>query len=359
MSLNTLPDEILLGISEYGNVTPNLNPEYIYDEIQSIDPNFPWRSELTLEQSRANNNLYQQHRQLLHIIPCDHVDVLLWDTERSMRYLDTEECNIGFFSQEDINDSMRRHGRFDSTTDPRRRLYCNERTPTGITRALELPLMHDMDITSIRDLGYTVIIDGKFLVIPLSDHIPRSEIDRMLSLAHPRTNTTLKEGIVIISSDPEQEVLNAEECIDTIRQIIDITTIDDVITWNIGELIRWLKDRRQYIRDINDPGDLNELDALVTKHSVHNVGFYPHNLVMSMSSRYDSFDEDDAPEDMLEATDRSREMAEYFRSKGLQDIESYDDEVTVNINTNEEREICRDMFQNILKIRMTKVRFNE
>lgn len=57
-SFSRLPQDVLLEVSQYGNVAPSLNPEYIRSVVSSIDPNFPWYQELTLELEKRGNPFY-------------------------------------------------------------------------------------------------------------------------------------------------------------------------------------------------------------------------------------------------------------------------------------------------------------
>jgi len=388
--LSVLPEELLLQVSSFGVIHPNLSPSYIYDEINSIDPNFPWQSELILEQLRSENELYQKHRRLLDLIPHAYcIDILLWDSDRSMRYLGDGEARVGGFTREDQDRIMESERSLHIPTDPRRRLYCVDESPPEITRALEIPVNIGLNPESIEDLGYTVIHDGRYLVVPLGDNILRSELTQMLRLAYPRTNTHVNEGTVRlvpdadtgdqsdIASIPEtNEALSRDECIEVIKDIIRISTVDGVMSWKIGELIAWLKQRKQNLDEINDPSStVHALNDLVLKHSIEAVTFYPHNLFIHTTwiPRPDELsDEDEDDEltdededdgsyeyiDSLEGTVRAREIAQYLRSQGLEGVEAYDDQITVHIQDDEDLQICQRIFQDALKIRMTRLRFS-
>lgn len=58
LPFSQLPQDVLLEVSQYGNVAPSLNPEYIRSVVSSIDPNFPWYQELILEMEKRDNPLY-------------------------------------------------------------------------------------------------------------------------------------------------------------------------------------------------------------------------------------------------------------------------------------------------------------
>uniref|UniRef100_A0A6C0BNK2 Uncharacterized protein n=1 Tax=viral metagenome TaxID=1070528 RepID=A0A6C0BNK2_9ZZZZ len=56
-----LPTEVLYNISQYGIAPPTLNPQYIVEEVQLIDSNFPWASELMREYlkfTQSQDSLY-------------------------------------------------------------------------------------------------------------------------------------------------------------------------------------------------------------------------------------------------------------------------------------------------------------
>jgi hypothetical protein len=77
---NPLPQEILLLISEFGQVAPGLNPELIDSRMRQISPQWNWCPELKIQQLRRDNRFYPCMEPLIDY--CRLKDILIshnWD----------------------------------------------------------------------------------------------------------------------------------------------------------------------------------------------------------------------------------------------------------------------------------------
>lgn len=188
-----IPQELLSEISSFGQVHHDLSPEYISQYIQSlahesnINANLLWQSELTLQKLILRDTTYQVHGNLLKLIPRSYkIDVLLWDHKLNVlwnRYTHSR-------NRQDVLDeppiyqaeypSISLRGTCD-------RFYDSFHEDLSIHRALEISSSYSHFIDRIKSLGYEVIVDSQYIVIPIGDNITCNDIHAARYLIYPRT----------------------------------------------------------------------------------------------------------------------------------------------------------------------------
>jgi len=248
--IDVLPQELLFNVSEYGQVTPGLTPEYILNEVKSLDPNFDWSKEFTLEYLRATDHTYKRFGRILRSMDPTRDDCI--DTR--------------------LSDRRWRQGSWD-------------------LRILRSCI--DTDTVDWIESSYPgVDNDGYYVHIPIDDDMAndrtRIRIDRGMYLAHPRTSLRVhyyplyssKRGLntqdLTIVRHKYPWLLNTMEKRGLPgafpRWFGEIPTDLEIITailqlnpeYDLGDLLRWLGDRSEVCNLVKN----TEMYRLVSEHHI-------------------------------------------------------------------------------------------
>uniref|UniRef100_A0A6C0BL26 Uncharacterized protein n=1 Tax=viral metagenome TaxID=1070528 RepID=A0A6C0BL26_9ZZZZ len=255
MSLSDLPEEIAFKISEYGQILPLLDLQYIVDEVRVLDPNFSWYSELMIHYLRKVDVFYN-----VMIIPGKlrltydsiilEADDPISDDITNLLYNNNIECTIEVNKLIIYNVSQEQLINSSSLIDVRSKFLIS-RDPaidTIITSKTEQHRSHE-GRHSIDNRGVSMRDD--YLLM-----IENTTLPRELGLDSPSDVEILE---IILELDPK---------------------------FNVGELLHWLRTRSEVIKALKDntfkSGDEGIDRWIHVAHDLITEGTMIEYIIMSM-----------------------------------------------------------------------------
>uniref|UniRef100_A0A6C0BN19 Uncharacterized protein n=1 Tax=viral metagenome TaxID=1070528 RepID=A0A6C0BN19_9ZZZZ len=164
---DTIPQEILLSISEFGQIAPGLDESLVNSVILSVSPNWSWMPELIIEEMRSQLLIYSTIEKILEY--CDHhgVSVLIRDDLLIIKSLIPETLHTNditvssdegytFITSDIPGDITTSHWLYDPRPDPNMKNMGYDISPP-INRALIVnQYIHDTSISSDEALRIIV-----------------------------------------------------------------------------------------------------------------------------------------------------------------------------------------------------------
>jgi len=183
------PQELLYNVSQFGQVAPGLEAEYILSEVNNVDREFNWSSEYMLEYLRANDGVYQRLKNVLAVLTHELLDTsvirtVIVDPSTGRPEGEVNRITIDIHSSSDdsrdqIVKEIREVSLVRADTDPRE------------IRAIQIPgkSVTSMLTQQLDRIGQAWIMDYGWLTIVIGADVSPDQLKRAMYLVNPRTDT--------------------------------------------------------------------------------------------------------------------------------------------------------------------------